>query len=212
MYCRGEKMRIGILGGTFDPIHMGHLIAAESAYDAAGLDQIILMPSGLSYFKKDLQVTDAQLRYEMTCAAAEGNAHFTVSDMETKRPGNSYTAVTLQELHRQRPEDVLYYIVGADTLVQMESWRNPETIFSLAGILVETRGDEVDRRQMEQAADELRQRYGASIQILPLRNIEISSTEIRRRVRDGRSIRYLVPAAVESFIMEHHLYRDQDAR
>lgn len=200
-------MRIGIMGGTFDPIHLGHLIAAESAYDAAGLDQIILMPSGLSYFKKDQNVTSAQLRYEMTCAAAGDNPHFTVSELETRRPGNSYTAVTLQEMHAQRPEDALYYIVGADTLVQMETWRNPEIIFSLAGILVETREDEVDRSQLEQAADGLRRRYGASIQVLPVRNIEISSTEIRGRVRDGRSIRYLVPAAVESFIMEHQLYR-----
>lgn len=199
-------MKIGILGGTFDPIHFGHLIAAESAYDAAGLDQVILMPSGVSYFKKDKDVTDSRLRYEMTCAAAEGNDHFLVSDMETRRAGNSYTSVTLKELHATRPADQFYYIVGADTLIQMPTWKNPENVFALAEILVQSRGDEVQERLLEEQAETIRKEYHARITILPLRNIEISSTEIRERVQKGRSIRYLVPTAVEKFIQEHKLY------
>lgn len=200
-------MKIGILGGTFDPIHLGHLIAAESAYDAAGLDRVLLVPSGVSYFKKDKNVTPAELRFQMTCAAVEGNDHLEVSDIETRRPGNSYTAVTLQELHQVHPDDELYYIVGADTLVQMDTWKDPQIIFDNAVILVQTRKDEADEDLLQKEADRLRNRYGARIIILPARNIEISSTDIRGRVRNGRSIRYLVTLGVERFIREHGLYR-----
>ena len=123
-------MKTGILGGTFDPIHLGHLILAEEAYDAAGLDRVLLVPTGCSYFKEDQKVTDAKTRYEMTLLAAEGTEHLQVSDMETNRPGNSYTAVTLRKLREQYPEDELCCIVGADTLVMMSLWKDPETIFS----------------------------------------------------------------------------------
>lgn len=199
-------MRTGILGGTFDPIHLGHLITAENALDGAGLDRVILMPTGCSYFKEDQKVTAPQLRYEMTRLAAGDNPRLVVSDMETTRPGNSYTADTLRELRETYPGDELYYIVGADTLVLMSLWRAPEEIFSLCHVLVETRPDEIAGKGLLEEIEALRDKYGANITILPARNIAISSTEIRSRVRDGLSIRYLVPAAVENFIREQGLY------
>ncbi len=200
-------MKTGILGGTFDPIHLGHLITAENALDGAGLDRVILMPTGCSYFKEDQKVTAPQLRYEMTRLAAGDNPKLVVSDMETTRPGNSYTADTLRELRETYPDDELYYIVGADTLVLMSLWRAPEVIFSLCRVLVETRPDEIAGTGLLEEIKTLRDKYGADITILPARNIAISSTEIRDRVRDGRSIRYLVPAAVENYIREKGLYR-----
>ncbi len=199
-------MRIGILGGTFDPIHLGHLITAENALDGAGLDRVILIPTGCSYFKEDQKVTAPQLRYEMTRLAAGDNPRLVVSDMETTRPGNSYTADTLRELRAIYPDDELYYIVGADTLVLMSLWRAPEVIFSLCHVLVETRQDEIAGKGLLEEIEALRDKYGADITILPARNIAISSTEIRSRVRAGESIRYLVPAAVENFIREQGLY------
>ncbi len=199
-------MRIGILGGTFDPIHLGHLITAENALDGAGLDRVILIPTGCSYFKEDQKVTAPQLRYEMTRLAAGDNPRLVVSDMETTRPGNSYTADTLRELRAIYPDDELYYIVGADTLVLMSLWRAPEVIFSLCHVLVETRPDEIAGKGLLEEIEALRDKYGADITILPARNIAISSTEIRSRVRAGESIRYLVPAAVENFIREQDLY------
>ena len=199
-------MRTGILGGTFDPIHLGHLITAENALDGAGLDRVILMPTGCSYFKEDQKVTAPKLRYEMTRLAAGDNPRLVVSDMETTRPGNSYTADTLRELRETYPGDELYYIVGADTLVLMSLWRAPEEIFSLCHVLVETRPDEIAGKGLLEEIEALRDKYGANITILPARNIAISSTEIRSRVRDGLSIRYLVPAAVENFIREQGLY------
>lgn len=200
-------MKTGILGGTFDPIHLGHLITAENALDGAGLDRVILMPTGCSYFKEDQKVTPPQQRYEMTRLAAMDNPRLTVSDMETTRPGNSYTADTLRELRALYPEDELYYIVGADTLVLMSLWRAPEEIFSLCHVLVETRPDEIAGKGLSEEIEALRQKYDADITVLPARNIAVSSTEIRSRVRDGQSIRYLVPAAVEKFIREQGLYR-----
>ncbi len=200
-------MKTGILGGTFDPIHLGHLITAENALDGASLDRVILMPTGCSYFKEDQKVTPPQQRYEMTRLAAMDNPRLTVSDMETTRPGNSYTADTLRELRALYPEDELYYIVGADTLVLMSLWRAPEEIFSLCHVLVETRPDEIAGKGLSEEIEALQQKYDADITVLPARNIAVSSTEIRSRVRDGQSIRYLVPAAVEKFIREQGLYR-----
>lgn len=199
-------MRTGILGGTFDPVHLGHLILAETAQEAAGLDRVLLIPTGCSYFKRDRDVTDPAIRLEMTRLAAEGNPHLEVSDVESKRPGNSYTCETLEELHRLYPEDTLFFIIGADTLFMMPLWKDPQRIFDLADILVETREDEIPEEKLKAQILLMEQQYQARIHPLPVRNIEISSTEIRERVRDGRSIRYLVPQAVEDKIREQGLY------
>lgn len=202
-------MKTGFLGGTFDPIHNGHLILGETAFDAFGLDRVLVIPTGHSYFKdhKEEKVTSPEIRLAMTKAACADNPHFEVSDIEVRRPGNSYTFETLEELQQLYPEDTFYYIIGADALCMLHKWREPGRLLSLCHILVAVREDQVSAAELDQAIENLEREFGARISRMPVRNIEISSTEIRERVREGRSIRYLVPEAVSEFIGEHGLYR-----
>ena len=140
------KERIGILGGTFDPIHLGHLIIAEQARDQYGLDRVLLIPSGHSYFKdnREQKVLSAQERLEMTRIAAEGYAPFTVSDIEVNRPGNTYSFETLEEIAAANPGAELFFIVGADTVCAMSTWREPARIFNVCTVLAAMREDQVD--------------------------------------------------------------------
>ncbi len=203
--------RIGILGGTFDPIHLGHLIIAQEAYEHFGLDKVLLMPTGHSYFKdhREEKVSDPKVRLEMTRAAAAGDTRFEVSDLEVLRPGNSYTAQTLTELQAANPDERYFYIVGADTLCMMRSWYQPQTIFDLCTVLAAVRSDQTDNESFQQEAEALRADFGARIEMLPVRRIDLSSTEIRARVREGKSISYFVNAPVEDYILRHHLYTEQ---
>lgn len=200
-------MKTGILGGTFDPIHLGHLIMAEEAYEAAGLDRVILMPTGHSYFKENRKVAPPEVRLALCRAAAADNPHLVVSDLETRRSGDTYTVTTLRELTDLYPEDQFFYIVGADTLVQMRLWVEPAEIFRRAVILVAAREDETASDTLTDEIRELKAQYQADIRPLPVRNIEISSTDVRERVQAGRSIRYLVPPAVEEEINRRGLYQ-----
>lgn len=204
-----KKEKIGILGGTFDPIHIGHLIAAENARDAMNLDKVLLVPTGHSYFKEDQNVTNALTRYEMVCAAVKDNPYFEVSDLEVKKPGNSYTWETIKSLKEQDPDCDLYYIVGADTLVLMSLWKNPQYIFDSCTILVQSRDDEVTLSGTREEINSLQHQYGADCILLPIRNIELSSTEIRERIKKGKSIHYLVSPHVEAIIREKKLYQEK---
>ena len=201
-------MKTGFLGGTFDPIHYGHLILGETAFDAFGLDRVLVIPTGHSYFKdhREEKVTPPEIRLAMTKAACADNPHFEVSDIEVRRPGNSYTFETLEELHQICPEDTFYYIIGADALCMLHKWREPGRLLSQCHVLAAVREDQVSGEELDRAIDFLEREYGAKISKMPVRNIEISSTEIRERIREGRSVRYLVPEAVTEFIIEHGLY------
>ena len=192
-------MKTGILGGTFDPIHTGHLILAETAYDSFGLDRVLLIPAGHSYFKdkREDKVSSPEDRLALLNAAARDNSHFEISDIELRRPGNSYTCDTLEELHRLYPEDTFFFIVGADTLCSMHTWRAPERIFSDCCVLVAVRQDQISEDVLDAAIERLTTQYQAKIEKMPVRNIEISSTDIRKRIREGRSVKYLVPPGVE---------------
>ena len=152
--------RIGILGGTFNPIHFGHLIMAEQAREFLGLEKVLLIPSGNSYMKDPAQILPAEKRYEMACLAARGNPHFLVSDMEIRRGGDSYTCETLRELRITCAGAKLFYIVGADTLFGIESWKAPEEIFSSCVLAVAAR-DGCGDVALNQKAKELTQRYNA---------------------------------------------------
>ncbi len=205
--------KIGILGGTFDPPHYGHLIMAQDALEAFGLDSVCLMPSGHSYFKdaRKVKVSSAQDRLRMTELAAADNPGFTVSDMEVLRPGNSYTCETLAALKEASPDTEYYYIVGADTIAAMHTWYHPEEIFDKCTILVAARGDEVGEAGIQEAVRNLEKAFHAKIFRLPVRNIEISSTDLRERVREGKSLRYLTPSAVEEYIREKRLYQPEES-
>lgn len=197
--------RIGILGGTFNPIHNGHLIMAETARSAYGLEEVLLIPSGCSYMKDQSEILPGNIRLEMAQLAASENPYFTASAIEVERNGNSYTFETLRQLKLQNPDAELYYIVGADTLFAMESWKKPEEIFASCVVLTAVRDGWEDQSLAKQAAV-LSEKYHADIRMLPSLHIEISSTDIRRRCRQKQSIRYLVPESVRIFLEENECY------
>ena len=204
-----NKIKIGILGGTFDPIHLGHLIIAEQARDQYGLDQVLLIPSGHSYFKDNRaqKVLPALTRLEMTRKAVSDYPPFEVSDIEVLRSGNTYTYETLEELADLHPEAELYFIVGADTVCSMSTWREPARIFAACTVLAAMREDQVDPESFEQGIKDLENRFHARIRTVSIPNIGISSTQIRERAGNGKSIHYLVPNALESYIIENGIYK-----
>ena len=204
-----NKIKIGILGGTFDPIHLGHLIIAEQARDQYGLDQVLLIPSGHSYFKDNRaqKVLPALTRLEMTRKAVSDYPPFEVSDIEVLRSGNTYTYETLEELADLHPEAELYFIVGADTVCSMSTWREPARIFAACTVLAAMREDQVDPESFQQGTKDLENRFHARIRTISIPNIGISSTQIRERAGNGKSIHYLVPNALESYIIENGIYK-----
>lgn len=212
------KIKIGISGGTFDPIHTGHLIVAEEIRTAYQLDRILFIPAGKPPHKDFKHITPAKCRYEMVKKAIEDNPYFQISDMEIIREGFTYTIDTVRSLYEQsnktdysnKPvlinEHRLYFITGADTIFEIESWKAFEELFTLVDFIVAVRpGYDID--SLEEEAEYLRLKYKASISIFRMPLIGISSTDIRDRVRMGQSIRYLVPRNVEEYIYENSLYK-----
>ena len=167
--------KIGILGGTFNPIHNGHLILAQNALEQYALDEILFIPSGCSYMKKD--VLDAKARYQMTKIAISSNPSFQISPIEINRSGNSYTCDTLLELKKQNPEVQYEYIIGADTLFSMETWNRPALIFESCGILCSIRNGFPMSKMLEKQK-ELSQKYHANIQFLQEKAFDVSSSDI----------------------------------
>lgn len=167
--------RIGILGGTFDPIHLGHLIIAEQARDQYSLDKVLLIPSGHSYFKdnRSKKVQPAQVRLEMTKIAAGDYGPFDVSDIEVNRPGNTYSFETLEELKAQYPESELFFIVGADTICSMRTWKEPKRIFDVCTVLAAMREDQVDPDSFKKESLALGRDFGARILPVELSLIHI---------------------------------------
>lgn len=201
--------KIGIIGGTFDPIHHGHLILAEQARDNGGLDQVVFMPAKLSPFKIDTKIVPEVHRYAMIQAAIRDNGSFSVSDLELKGPEVSYTIDTLLACRSLFGKDArICFICGTDSFLSMESWKHAESIFRDFAIIVGSRPRYKDRAR-DLLIQKLRNEYGAQIEKTHMPKIDISSTDIKRRIQEGRSIRYLVPAAVEKYIVEHELYRVQ---
>ena len=203
-----KRVRTGIMGGTFDPPHFGHLLIAEAARDALGLDSVILMPSGRSYFKDSQirKVSDKYDRLEMTRIAAMTNPCFTVSDMEVLREGRTYTAETLQILTRDHPDTDYFFIVGADTVVSMRTWYHPEEIFHRCTILAAVREDSVKPEALTEEIRALERDFGARIRLLDVPNVGFSSTDIKNRLEEGRSVRYMLPEGVISYIRSKGLY------
>lgn len=200
----GSFVRIGIMGGTFDPIHIGHLACAEQAREAFGLDAVIFVPTGIPAFKRDKKVTPGRVRLEMCRMAVASNPHFDVSDIEVARDGVTYTVDTLKLLRSYYPENVeFYFITGADAVCSILKWRASEAIAQLAHIIAVTRpgyalSDE-QRRVIEEHGN-------FQIDYLETTELSISSTDLRERVREGKSIRYLTMQCVFDFIEEQGLY------
>jgi nicotinate-nucleotide adenylyltransferase len=192
------------MGGTFDPIHYGHLVTAQAACAQFGLDRVLFMPAGLPPHKSQRpDVAPAQDRYLMTVIATAKNRAFDVSRMEIDREGPSYSIDTVRELHRFYPEGLdLYFITGADAVHEILTWREHEEIARLARFIAATRpGYSLDR-----LADLTGPGVAHAFEVMEIPALAISSSDIRERVRQGRPIRYLTPDAVVSYIAKHGLY------
>ncbi len=202
--CESEPLRLGIMGGTFDPIHVGHLILAEQVHDALDLDFVLFIPTGNPSFKRDKLVRPAADRLRMVELAIEGNPHFLVSDMEVVREGVTYTLDTLRELHVLLPAAELFFIMGSDTLLTLDHWRASEELAKLAIFVgVNRPGDSL---ASEKDLGHLRA-LGFKALLLDAPALEVSSSDIRQRLERGRSVRYLVPDSVIRYADERRLYQ-----
>lgn len=201
-----EKSRMGILGGTFDPIHLGHLLVAETIMDEFSLDRVIFIPAAVPPHKLGSQVSAARHRYMMTLLATCSNPRFQVSDMEMHRQGPSYSRDTLAELVKEHGSDTeFYFIVGADSVASLHTWNRIDELLELCHFIGASRpGCMPDMTKIYA-------RFGAladRIHCTETPKLEISSTAIRERVREGRTIRYIVPESVEQYIYKEKLYKN----
>ncbi len=188
------------MGGTFDPIHHGHLVAASEVAHLFGLDEVVFVPTGQPWQKSEHGVTPAEVRYLMTVIATADDPRFTVSRVDIDRAGPTYTVDTLRDLHVARPGAELFFITGADALGAILTWRDPHDVLALAHLVGVTRpGHDLSASHLPPGA--------ATVVEVPA--LSISSTDCRRRVAEGAPISYLVPAGVERFIAKSGLYRDR---
>ena len=199
-----EITRLGVMGGTFNPIHLGHLMIAEEARQAFHLKKVLFVPSYITP-NKDVCGATAEQRLAMTRLATADNPYFTVSDMEMRRQGNSYTVDTLRLLKEiYGPSHSLYFISGTDTIHDLHNWNNPEEILSLCQFIGATRPD--GSEQIDSIISSFGE-LGKNILKLPVPTMEISSTELRRRIRLGLSVRYMMPSAVVEYIRKNGVYQ-----
>jgi len=196
--------RLGVLGGSFDPVHLGHLILAQAAVGHLRLDRLLLMPVGVPAHKRGRPLASVEDRIAMLRLAARGNPALRVSTLEARRPGVSFTVETLEALARAEPEATWHFVMGEDSLREFGTWREPDRILELARLAVVPR--EGKARAAVRAA--LRRR----VTFVPMPAIGISSSEIRRRVARGASVRYWVPDAVLAYLKRHELYRSRPRR
>lgn len=201
-------MRIGVFGGTFDPVHMGHLILAEQCREQARLEQVWFVPAARPPHKQERELTPFAQRVDMLALAVAGYPAFQVNDLEKDRPGPSYTIDTLDELGRRHPEAELHLILGSDCLPDLPSWREPARIAACAGLLIVTRPAwPIWPVEQLKSALQLGEDVTLRLQVVHAPLIEIASRDLRRRCTEGRTIRYMVPRAIETYIETHRLYR-----
>jgi nicotinate-nucleotide adenylyltransferase len=201
-------MRIGIFGGTFDPVHYGHLILAEQCREQARLDAVWFVPAARHPFKADATATTFERRAEMLQLAIAGHPAFRVDEIEKDRPGLSYTADTLDELQRQHPDAALHLLLGSDTLPDFPKWYEPgRIVYTAALVVMERPGHLVPSVAELQSALVLPPDVSLRMQVVEVPLIDLSSRDIRRRVAQGHTIRYMLPRAVEVYIAEKGLYR-----
>ena len=196
-----DRKRYGIFGGTFDPIHLGHLIAAQTTQEALNLDRILFLPSAHPPHKDSPSISPYNIRRRMAELAIQDNPLFEISDLEARRPDPSYTVRTLKDLRREYPQISydLFLLIGADNLVEFRNWKDPDTIVAEITVVVFARPG----YDISQAPSIFREKA----QWVPMPLIDISATDIRQRVAMNRSIRYMVPSPVEKFIHQQGLYK-----
>ncbi len=191
-----SKIRLGVMGGTFDPIHYGHLVAASEAASAFGLDKVLFVPTGEPWQKQT--ITDADHRLAMTKLAIAGNSLFEISTVDVLRAGPTYTIDTLREIHESNPEADIYFITGADSIAQIDSWKDSSQIWPLAHFVGVTRPGHSLEVPKSAAGD---------VSLLEIPALAISSTDIRARVESGKPVDYLLPDSVIDYIHANNLYQ-----
>lgn len=200
-----RRYRLGIMGGTFDPIHVGHLAAAEQVREAFSLDAVVFMPAGDPWMKKGRSLAPAEDRFAMVAAAVRDNPHFDASRLEIDRAGETYTVDTLRVLRSHYPDNVeLYFISGADAMLRVHEWREAAELARLAHLVAVTRPG----YSLDEARENYRCAHGADLSLtaFEVTPLEVSSTDLRKKVREGRSLRYLTPQVVADYIAAHSLY------
>jgi len=198
--------RVGILGGSFDPIHYGHLRLAETMREALSLDKVLFVPAQVSPFKTGRTTTPAALRAKMVEAAIDNNPFFQMWTGELERPGPSFTVDTLRQLTAEFPDDPLWLLAGTDAVRDLPLWREPETIVRLARLAVGARPG----TESAEALDALPENWRERVDFVPMTPVDLASTDLRQRVASGRSIRYLVPPSVAEIIDKNDLYRQPE--
>lgn len=201
--------KIGIMGGTFNPVHKGHLTLAENAYEQFELEMVYFMPSSNPPHKDQKTIISDEHRVNMVQLAIKDNPHFAISMLELQRAGTTYTVDTLDYLTKQDSDTTYYFILGADSLFQIETWQESDRIFKMAQIVVATRYHISEEKIIEQIKH-LENTYHANIDILKGRSIDVSSKQIRESILENLSIKDYVPDEVEEYIHKHRLYlRDE---
>jgi len=193
-----DSARIGIMGGTFDPIHHGHLVAASEVADRFALDEVVFVPTGQPWQKADIPVSPAEDRYLMTVIATASNPRFQVSRVDVDRPGPTYAVDTLRDLHAVYGQAELYFITGADALARILSWKDTDQIFAMAHLVG------VTRPGFELSGDHLPE---DAVSLIEVPAMAISSSDCRARVAEGKPVWYLVPDGVVQYIAKRRLYR-----
>jgi nicotinate-nucleotide adenylyltransferase len=203
-----SEKKIGIMGGTFNPIHNGHLILAENAFHQYHLDKIYFMPAGVPPHKRKSKIISGEIRCSMVEMAIANNPAFDMLDIEVSSSDTSYTYKTLEQLKNIFPNTEIYFIMGADSLFDFPCWRNPKRISELCRLLVAVR-DDLDMTKLTQMANQLKNDFHTEVELLNTPNISISSRNIRERIRKHDTIRYLVPEEIREYIIANHLYSEE---
>lgn len=198
--------KVGIFGGTFNPIHCGHLMISEFIREECGLEEIIFVPTG-NPPHKTVQV-DAKMRNDMVRIAVRDNPYFCVSDIETNREGNSYTIDTIEQLQQSDCRE-MYFLIGLDTLFELKTWKNIECLAKKIHFIVALRPGYMNSDAIEQEISQLQDLWKVDIQVISTPLYEISSTELRARIAEDKSVRYLLPDEVMAYIEEKGLYRKE---
>lgn len=197
--------RIGVIGGTFDPIHLGHLIAAQWAQCELKLDKVIFVPAAIPPHKDNDEVLDQEYRYNMVKLATKSNEKFEVSDIELQREGSSYTVDTLKHFGQIYPKTQLFFIMGLDALLGLDTWKDVDELIELANFVVTTRPGYIIKPH-DEIYDKLPWRFWSKVIYLEIPGMEISSSLIRQRLRQDKSIKYLVPEVIQDYILKNKIY------
>jgi nicotinate-nucleotide adenylyltransferase len=201
-------MRVGVFGGTFDPVHTGHLLLAEQGREQGRLDEVWFVPAARPPHKEEPALTRFEQRVEMLALAVAGNPAFRIDELEKERSGPSYTADTLDELCRRHPDHEFFLLIGSDTLHDLPHWYEPVRVLEQAGLLVMARpGSRVLTPEQLRAQLQVPENVPVRLQEIETPQIDISSRDLRHRAATGRSLRYFLPRAVECYIQDKRLYR-----